>query len=38
MDFVVGNSNKLPKLGLEGNNQLSLQCVDIAKLRFFLKM
>jgi hypothetical protein len=27
IDFVAENSNKLQKLGLEGNNQSSPQCV-----------
>jgi aconitase A len=33
VDFVAGNSNKLQKLGLEGKNQLSPQCVHIAEVR-----
>jgi len=35
VDIVAGNSNKLQKLGLEGENQLSPQCVHIPKLRNF---
>jgi hypothetical protein len=35
VDFVVGNSNKLQKLGLERKNHLSAQCVHIAEFRNF---
>jgi hypothetical protein len=41
VDFVAGNSNKLPKLGLEGKkNQLNPQCVHIVEFIIFsiLKM
>jgi hypothetical protein len=34
VDFVPGNSNKLQKLGLEGKNQFSPQCVHIIKFRY----
>jgi hypothetical protein len=35
LDFVVGNSNKLQELGLEGKISLSPKCVQIAKLEIF---
>jgi hypothetical protein len=35
MDFVVGNSKKIAKIGFGKINQLSPQCVHIAKFRNF---